>query len=389
MLSALFWLSLALIMLVVALPLHRFMFNGWFRRKHEFSNRLHGECFEFYCLRFWHGRKPTFDIVYNGIAGRWLYVFPIVLLATTLFLLGGFAAETAIRAGFKQYFHFYHDTVTHAVADRLNLAQDNIAQLQGLFYPFDDIMLDFASLASVAGAYLYTVGVVIQGYRTRSLTATDLIWCSFRLIIAIPLGLCLALLPPEGLGAFLAFALGAFPIDALNRLLRRVVNVRLKTTEDPDSTDRVVNLSGVTPDIAGLLNAEGVQAAQQLATLDPVSLAIRTGLSFDFVLSLVAQAQAWKFLGDRAKSLQQMGLGDARPIADFVALMDRKGEDDTQVAAIIAAAAKASTIDAAALTWLFRRLAHDDYTGFLLHFKTHHPPPHHAARHHPRQAAEA
>ncbi len=381
MLQDLFWLAQALIMLVVALPVGRFMVNGWFRRRHEFSNRLKHDCLEQYRLRFWPGKKPNFNKVYNSIAGLWLYCFPILLLAATLFLLGGLAAETAIRAGFQQFFHFYHDQVTHDVAQRLANAQDSMAQLQGIFYPFDDVMLDFASLASVGGAYLYTVGVVIQGFRTRSLTPTDLIWCSFRLIIAIPLGLCLAKLPPDGFGAFLAFALGAFPIDALNQLLRRVVNMRLKITEDPDSTDRVVNLSGVTPDIAGRLNAEGIQAVQQLAMLDPVSLAIRTGLSFGFILNLVSQAQAWCFLGDRAKCLQQLGLGDARPIADFVALMDDKGEKDPQVAAIIGAAACRSNTDPEALIWLFRRIANDDYTKFLLFFATRHEPA--PARYHP------
>jgi hypothetical protein len=373
MLTILFWLSLSLIMALVGLPMWRFIFNGWNRRKHEFSNRLNGDCFDRYRTHFWGGEKPSFNRVYNSIAGRRLYVVPVFLLAVTLFLLGGLVTETSIRAGYEQYFHYYRGIVSPEFADKLGLAHASIAQLQGVFYPFDDIVLDFASVASVGGAYLYTVGVVIQGFRTRSLTPTDLIWCSFRLVIAIPLGLCLALLPPAGVGAFLAFALGAFPIDALNRLLRRVVNMQLKTNEEQEITDRVVYLAGVTPDIAALLNAEGVQAVQQLATLDPVSLAIRTGLSFDFMLNLVAQSQAWCFLGDKTKCLQDMGLGDARPIADIVRRMEQHGEDDPMVVAIMTAASGKTGIDPSALKFLFRRIAGDEYTQFLVHFGCRHP----------------
>jgi hypothetical protein len=99
-----------------------------------------------------------------------------------------------------------------------------LSQLDSVFCPLPPIVLNIMAFSAISGAYLYVVSSLIQGSRARSLTPSDLLWSSARLVIAVPMGLSLALLASESLGPFVAFALGAFPLEEINRIIRRVVN---------------------------------------------------------------------------------------------------------------------------------------------------------------------
>ena len=70
----------------------------------------------------------------------------------------------------------------------------------------------------------------------RTLLNSDLLWCSFRMVISIPLGLSLSALANPALGAFVAFGLGAFPIEAINRIIRRLVDKTLNQSEAETAT---------------------------------------------------------------------------------------------------------------------------------------------------------
>jgi len=188
------------------------------------------------------------------------------------------------------------------------------------------------------------------------------------MVIAIPMGLSIAQLANSAVGAFVAFGLGAFPIDAITRLIRRSTNRALNQAEEKaeeEGSDQLVQLVGVTPQIAGSLSSEGVESIQQLADIDPVSLALRMGMPFDYVLSLVSQAQAWCYLGPTAKKLQGLGLGDARPIAMLVEKFEKTPTDeDTQQ--VFDSAVETTGLGEAVLRFMFYNIYKDEYTGFLL-----------------------
>jgi len=184
------------------------------------------------------------------------------------------------------------------------------------------------------------------------------------MLIAVPLGLSLAQVANASIGAFISFALGAFPIEALNRILRRLVNKFLNQTED-ETSDQLVKLNGVTPEISAVLGGEGVTAVQQLASVDPIALAIRSGLPFDYLLNLVAQSQAWCFLGSPVADLASLGLGDSRAIAKLVDRLDRVPPDE-EAAHVLDAASMAAKVDKFVLKSSFREIARDSYTQFLL-----------------------
>jgi transposase InsO family protein len=142
------------------------------------------------------------------------------------------------------------------------------------------------SFAAISGAYLFVVGVAIQGYRARTLLNSDLLWCSFRMVD-----------------------------KTLNQ-------------SEAETADSLISLTGVTPDVAAALNGKGISAVQQIASMDPVALAVRSGLPFDYVLNLSAQSQAWCCLGSTVANLAPLGLGDARALANLSERVERTPPDD-------------------------------------------------------------
>ena len=121
----------------------------------------------------------------------------------------------------------------------------------------------------------------------------------------------------------------------------------------------------MTPDVAAALNGEGVSAVQQIASMDPVALAVRTGLPFDYVLNLSAQSQAWCSLGSTVANLAPLGLGDACALAKLSERVERTPPDD-EAQAILESASKAASLDKNVLRSAIRNIAAEPYTQFLL-----------------------
>ncbi len=328
--QAIFWISEAIIFFIVMAPASRFFAYGWAIRKQEFTNRIAGKSIGLYLDRFWAStvkrRKWTsarqddqFSNVYDIVAGRRIYVVPMFLLGVCLLLFGGLASECAIRLGYEWYLQTYISTKSlEAGVFGDKLVHLPIDTLNGLFAPFPPLLLNLSALSAVAGAYLAVVQTVIFGYKTRTLLSSDLLWASFRLVIAIPLAYAVSGVAAAPLGPLVGFGLGAFPIGPLVHLLRRLTSQSLNDAE-ADDRDDLLKMTGVTPGVSGRLNEEGISSPQQLANTDPVSLAIRAGLSFDLVLNLVAQSQVWCFVGDTAAKMAPLGFSDARMVRRFFA----------------------------------------------------------------------
>src|ERR1700679_1878860 len=89
--TGLFWVSLAIVLMIILAPACRFYAFGWAIRKQEFTNRLLGKPIESYLARFWQdtitrrkladtNEDDQFSAVYDIIAGRPLYLMPGLLL---------------------------------------------------------------------------------------------------------------------------------------------------------------------------------------------------------------------------------------------------------------------------------------------------------------------
>ena len=316
-------------------PLIRFVMVGWEARRHEFLNRLNGDALTAYLQQFWeihtrdHERfgfidwKPSdetvtesdkkvtkdqikttmekaFDAIYSEQYGRSAFIVPIVLLIAIIFI--STVLSVLFYLDLKQIIHIRTLDISAKIA-----------------------------IASMAGAYMYVVSNIIQSVRQRSLNTSDIYWHILRMLLAIPIGF--ALTSPMitnidvGIRPFVAFGLGTLPMDQIIKVLSEATRKILPSSFKVDEkSDKLIKLTGVTNRVASILTAEGVDSIEQIITVDPVLLSIRTGFSFKFILQLGSQAIVRRHLGKSAKKLIQLGLADAKSISALVADLDNDKE---------------------------------------------------------------
>jgi hypothetical protein len=390
----LFFASWLLAVSVALLPILYFIFFGSVAREAEFTDKVLGMDLTIYFRKFWaegsqqneaktaHLTKKQvparlFRIRYRSLVGRWFYLVPGIQFVLMVTVLSGLVVATAMRAGYENYVRYYAaeanaDTACpksdatpakpcFAIGNPIVLPRMPMDRLDQEFWPLPKIQLSLSALAAIAGGYLFVVAQIIQQCRARSLVYYDLYGASLRILIAVPLGLSVQTLLQDSIGPFISFGLGAFPVGQLGNLMRRLSTTYLKTDTPQAADDMTIAMVGVTQVVSDTLAAENITCAQQLADVDPVLLAVRTGLSFDYVIFLAAQSLVWCFLGKTAAELGPVGLADARAIAS---LMQKSKEEQDKV--FLALPAKAGPAELLRLA--FGKIAQDPYTRFLVQF---------------------
>jgi hypothetical protein len=367
---------------LAAAPLIRFVILDWEVRYHEFLNRLNNESLIAYLQQFWEKRttqdpefaswplegnenivtksQPSasnntetlpqpleeriFDAIYHEQYGRPAFFVPITLLVSSIF-------------------------ISTVLSILIYLQQITLV-----------MNIDAAvAIASIAGAYMYVVSDSIQSVRQRSLNASSIYWYVLRMLLAIPIGVALTSLAATDVKPFVAFGLGALPMDQLIKALRRLTTEKLNLTVAEEESDQLIRLEGVTGRIASMLIAEGVDSIEQVITVDPVLLSIRTGLPFKFILHLGSQAIVRRHLGVSAEKLIALGLSDARSIAALVDNLDDSNElVQNRAKAVLAVATslikspmenQSATItddySTECLEYNFRQISSGNYTRFI------------------------
>jgi hypothetical protein len=233
--------------------------------------------------------------------------------------------------------------------------------------------LPVTAMAAFAGAYLWVVDDLILRARRLDMAPSDLMWASLRFVIAIPMGYCFARILTPSLAPFVSFALGAFPLTALQQMLRRLANKNLGQDPEPEATaDDIIKLQGINRAIVDRLSIEDINTVTQIAYCDPVRLIMRSSLSFNFITDVMNEALAWMYLQSDLDLIRPLGIRGAIEISclcrefDDVNAIDPKAQAAhlRAVAAfpLIAAALKQ---DPATLQIVFRQIAEDPFTVFL------------------------
>ncbi len=353
-------------------PLIRFVVLDWSTRYDEFVNRLNNDALTAYLQQFWEKRvmkasdfiawtladcedktitqkqinsslENIFDDLYYDQHGRSDFFVPMILLFFTIFI------STVLCI---------------------------LVYLEQITIVLDDFDATVIAIASMAGAYMYIVSDSIQSVRQRSLNSSTLYWYTLRMLLAIPIGVALTSLIAKDAQPFVAFGLGALPMDTLIKSLRRLSTEKLNLTVEEEESDQLIRLEGVTGRISSLLIAEGVDSIDQIITVDPVSLSIRTGLPFKFILHLGSQAIVRRHLGETAEKLMPLGLADARSIAALIDDLDNKKIEPEEQAKISRATAvlnaatslvkpENSSYTSECLEFNFRQIANGNYTKFI------------------------
>lgn len=349
-------------------PLIRFVVLEWGTRYDEFVNRLNNDALTSYLQQFWekraikapnfiawtraecedktvtqkqidHSMENIFDAIYHDQYGRSAFFVPLALLFFTIFI------STVLCI---------------------------LVYLEQIKIVLDDFDATVIAIASMAGAYMYIVSDSIQSVRQRSLNSSTLYWYALRMLLAIPIGVALTSLIAEDAQPFVAFGIGALPMDQLIKGLRRLSTEKLNLTVKEEEADQLIRLEGVTGRIASLLIAEGVDSIGQIITVDPVLLSIRTGLPFKFILYLGSQAIVRRYLGEAAEQLIPLGLADARSIAALVRDLDKL--DDALATERAEAILKVATslimpttnsYTPECLEFNFRQIDNSNYTKFI------------------------
>lgn len=389
------WLLMAVLVTLatclVAAPLIRYLDAGWHCRLDEFRNRIRDGAVLCYLAQFWEKRldshpqargdrkaaEALFDAIYVSYNGRRAFVAPVVLLLALSFV----AASVLVQSG-----------IDTCMAHRCVIAQHEdghatvplLSELRPTdrFAPVGDIVLPLASAAALGGAFLFVIGDAILRARRCTTNVSDLYWYALRIALAIPMGLAFTELAARNIGALVAFGLGAFPMDAIARLLRRYTNKAIGgSAEEAQETDQLIKLDGVTVPIAAALAAEGVDSIDELVGVDPVLLAFRSGVPFSSVLRFASQAVVHIHLDDPSAELVRIGLGNAYLVSQLLMALDegRKPGNDPKPAeqrladavAVLNAAAQrknpATVVQSAAsVEAAFRHIMQHGYTQFLL-----------------------
>lgn len=365
---------------LAAAPFIRFVLAGWESRFNEISNRLGSQSLCAYLIQFWEQRfrkkcpgfpagvndcdtnallqnferpaRKLFRQIYNEQYGKWAFLTPVVLVIIVV------AVETSI--------------ITFGFA--------------GYRPAIDFSAFALPAFGAMCGTYMFVVGDSVMAVRRRALNISDIYWYALRLVLAVPVGMAVAKIGGDVMGAFV---LGTLPIDQFRKVLARYAGANFIELEASQMTDQLIQLEGVTADISAQMAMEGITSIEQLLGADPVSLAIRTGLPFKLMLRLGSQAVVRKHLGMGATALVPIGLADAEPVALLVRKYScRRGDQTVVDAALKADPVVANAVDfinnfaltdsakklnvpatpvvAASLAEAFERIAAESYTKFLL-----------------------
>jgi len=320
LLATVHWVFVLIILAIPLAPLLWFLTVGREARREEILGAFSSRSIAVYFERFWTSRKELADLA---------------AVAATTFLSGTeqriAETEEKLRSAFKnlydrQFPHLPYILSTIllslivAVSASLSL-QSSLAMIRGggsAYLPFVGMTLGATGIAALAGAYMWVSSDLILRSRRRDCLPSDIYWSCLRMAIALPLGYAIASIAKEDIGPFIAFAMGAFPIEAIGRMLRRLSNKTLGLDDSGEEVSELVKLTPVDNAIASRFQSEGITTIQLLTSFDPVLLAIRCNLPFDFVMECINEALAWRYLKDALGTLRPAGLRGAYEMVDVV-----------------------------------------------------------------------
>lgn len=361
---SIFMAFLFLIVWLLMAPIARYVLVGWDIKRREIFDNFDAKSKILYLRKF--SKLTTteqdvdehFDRLYNDRYGRKFYITPSIIV---LLVSSGLAILVV---------NFFTRLEQHHL-----------------------VRLEREAVFGVAGGYLWVVSDFISRSRRRDLSPADIMWGALRLIIAVPLGYAFSALGAQAdfseksstsfgvisarwsdiFLTFIPFALGAFPLNDILQSLRKVATRLLKL--DPASGDMHENplfrLQGITKDVNDRLIAEDITTIGQLAYCDPVQLAMRSNLSFTFVVDIVSQALIWQYVGDRIVAARPYGIRTSFEVITLVNRLRYDGAEPgrerraAQANALLGELSKIMRVEEEGLRFVFETVSEDPYAIFL------------------------
>ena len=332
-----------LLELVLAMPLIRYMRVGWKAKATDVLGSQSPEARLKYFAMFQRSDPPAnvkeaserFEALYNRWYGYQLFFAPAALLL----IVGAVDATLVLGSLLKP------DLVV-SFAPRV-------------------ASVDLVGISALTGAYMWVVNDFIWRARRLDFAPSDVHWGVLRLTIALPLGYAFASIVPDAAKAFVAFALGAFPMTSIMTMLNRAAIKWLQFAESEEQASAgIAKLQGVNREIVERLANEDITTITQVAYCDPVRLAMRSNLSYNFVTDAMNQALAWVYLEDGLEKIRCFGLKGAVEINQLLKDM-KNAMTQPRAEATLAAAASALGQTEDTLTTAFETIVGDSFAKYL------------------------
>jgi hypothetical protein len=269
----LIWSLAILVILLLLTPPIAYLYTGWFYRMDEIVAGMPEKAMILYFRQFHpqhqvQQEKVTerFRLYYKDQFGRRHFILPLILL----FLISSALMIWSVFS-ILDWLGFDAKTVD------INKAHPG--------------HLPVLAVIAISGAYMYCISEQIQHWASWDLLPSDLLWMSFRLVIAIPTGYALSAVLKPDMAQPIAFLVGAFPTNTLMKIIRRLAVTRLDFGEMPESgATELQELQGIDLRKAERFAGEGISTILQLAYADPVKLTIRTNLGYNYMVDCISQA---------------------------------------------------------------------------------------------------
>lgn len=331
-------------------PVLNFFMRGWAIKKQDIFSSFNSDAKHYYLQSFLKtdpsdDADGAFEAFYERCYGRKRFIFPLILFTLVCFALSFVFSETAIS--------------------QISVCVVRVCTPVGLQATpkFFLILVQPVAAAGIIGGYLWVVAGFINSSRAYDLLPADVLNGTLRLTLAAAIGYAISSIGNPSVAPFVAFAAGAFPLSSVNVILRRLASKQMGLDIDvTNQPDQITILDGVDSLTADQLHDSGITTIPEMAYCDPVQLCMRTGLAFDFISDVSAQALAWNYFGDKLKILKACGL---RTSIEIKNLYDDAKAGVPQAVATAGAAAALVQLDVALFLNACYEIAGDPYTEFL------------------------
>jgi hypothetical protein len=227
--------------------------------------------------------------------------------------------------------------------------------------------LNYTVVAAFCGAYIWVVSDFITRYMQRNMTSGDIYRAALRLFTAVAVGYTLSLAVKDEIAPLIAFCVGAFPLQTVQALLKKITERSLhvvgRTTE---TRNQLLALYGMEGAVADRIADAGISSVSELAYCDTVHVAMATNLSFVFINDMASQAIAWNYLGEKLNVLRPSGLRTAYEIHGYVEMfIDEDQNTIDEAEALLPKLATSVKMTKEGLWNVLQEIAWDPYTLFL------------------------
>jgi hypothetical protein len=326
---------------IVLAPVLRYIRAGWKYKSLDIINSIDDGAQQLYLEQFQKQAYPTvsaatveFYRAYYRRFGRRYFIVPVLILAALVVIASSLSIESILQPTKPTW----------------------SAKLE----------LNAAALAALAGAYMWVVSDFIWRGRRMDFAPGDILWGSLRIFIAAPMGLAFGgIIEPKVL-AFVAFGLGAFPLETIQSFLRQLSAKTMNVQIGASQTSELLNLNGVDQNLSERLEQEDIRSIVQLAYCDPIQLTMRSNLSFNSVVDLVSQALAWVYIEHKLPIVRTYGLRGAYEFRELCEHLDGTDAGKKTIAQnLLPLIAQALDVSEQQMWFVINEIANDPYTEFI------------------------